>query len=81
MYDGKPILFGKPIDFYVKWSATFLALATVYLTSHDFIPINKYFGLITAVLWGWLGLLWRQPSMWVLNLIMIIMYLTGILSA
>ena len=81
MYEGKPILFGKPIDFYVKWAATVFALLTVYLTSHDYVPINKYFGLFTAILWGWLGLLWRQPSMWILNLIMIVMYLSGILQA
>lgn len=78
MYNGDPILFNKPLDFYVKWAATVLALITVYLTSHDFIPVNKYFGLLTAILWGWLGFLWRQPSMWMLNIIMCILYLSGL---
>lgn len=81
MYQGDTKLFGKHIDFYIKWAATVFALITVYLTSHDFVPINKYFGLLTAFLWGWLGFLWRQPSMWILNIIMSILYLSGIFSA
>jgi hypothetical protein len=81
MYQGKPILFGQAIDFYVKWSATVFALVTVYLTSHDFVPLNKYFGIVTAILWLWLGILWKQPSMWILNIIMLGMYLSGIILA
>lgn len=81
MYQGNYILFGKHIDFYVKWAATVFALITVYLTSHDFVPINKYFGLATAGLWLWLGVLWRQPSMWILNIVMLVMYLSGIILA
>lgn len=81
MNNGDPVLLGKPLDFYVKWSATVFSLVTVYLTSHDFVPLNKYFGLITALLWLWLGILWKQPSMWILNIIMFAMYLSGIILA
>lgn len=81
MYQGDLQLFGKPIDFYIKWAATVFALITVYLTSHDYVPLNKYFGLVTAGLWLWLGILWRQPSMWILNVIMLAMYLSGIILA
>lgn len=69
------------LEFCVKWSATVCALLTVYLTGHDFVPINKYMGVITAVLWLWLGILWKQPSMWILNTIMIALYVSGIWSA
>jgi len=66
------------LEFCVKWGATLLALVTVYLTSHDITPINKYFGLITAILWGWLGVIWKQPSMWLLNMIMSVLYIKGL---
>jgi len=69
----------KSFVFWIKWLATFSALTTVYLTSHDIIPLNKYFGLWTAFLWMILGICWREPSMWVLNVIMMMLYLKGIL--
>lgn len=78
MIDEPPFLFGKPISFYVKWTGTFCALLTVYLTSHDIIPLNKYVGTFTAFIWLWLGVLWKQPSMWILNIIMVALYLKGI---
>jgi len=81
MNNSDPIFLGKSLDFYVKWSATIFALITVYLTSHDFVPLNKYFGIFTAFLWLWLGILWKQPSMWLLNIIMLVMYLSGIILA
>ncbi len=68
------------VEFVVKWSATLFALITVYLTSHDIIPINKYMGILTAFLWMWLGFMWKQPSMWVLNIIMLGLYINGLLS-
>ena len=68
------------VEFVVKWLATVFALITVYLTSHDIIPINKYMGILTAFLWMWLGFMWKQPSMWVLNIIMLFLYINGLLS-
>ena len=68
------------VEFVVKWLATVFALITVYLTSHDMIPINKYMGILTAFLWMWLGFMWKQPSMWVLNIIMLFLYINGLLS-
>jgi hypothetical protein len=66
------------VEFVVKWLATVCALITVYLTSHDIIPINKYMGIVTAFLWMWLGFMWKQPSMWVLNIIMLGLYINGL---
>ena len=68
-------------EFVVKWSATVCALITVYLTSHDFIPYNKYMGIMTAFLWMWLGFMWKQPIMWVLNIIMLGLYISGLFWA
>lgn len=80
MIDEPIFLFNKPLSFYVKWIGTVCALATVYLTSHDIVPLNKYVGTFTAVMWLLLGVLWKQPSMWILNIIMIALYVKGILG-
>ena len=68
----------RGLDFYVKWSATIMALIHVWLISHDIQPWYKYTGVTQAALWLWLGLLWRQPSVIMLNVVMIAMYLKGI---
>ncbi len=70
----------RGLDFYVKWSATIMALVHVWLISHDIQPWYKYTGVTQAALWLWLGLLWRQPSVIMLNVVMITMYLKGILG-
>ena len=70
----------RGLDFYVKWGATIMALVHVWLISHDIQPWYKYTGVTQASLWLWLGLLWRQPSVIMLNVVMIAMYLKGILG-
>jgi hypothetical protein len=70
----------RGIDFYVKWSATIMALVHVWLISHDIQPWYKYTGVVQAGLWLWLGFLWRQPSVILLNVVMIGIYIKGILG-
>jgi hypothetical protein len=70
----------RGLDFYVKWSATVMALVHVWLISHDIQPWYKYTGVLQASLWLWLGFLWRQPSVILLNVVMIVIYLKGIVG-
>ena len=70
----------KPLDFWVKWAATVMALIHVWLISHDVEPWYKYTGVTQAALWLWLGVLWRQPSIILLNVIMILIYIKGIVG-
>lgn len=70
----------KPVDFWVKWSATVMALIHVWFISHDIEPWYKYTGITQAGLWLWLGVLWKQPSIILLNIIMIAIYFKGILG-
>lgn len=69
----------KPLDFYIKWLATFVALTHVVLTAHDIGPYYKFSGLLNASLWILLSFLWREPSLIILNLIMVGIYIHGIL--
>lgn len=70
----------KPVDFWVKWSATVMALVHVWFISHDIEPWYKYTGVTQAGLWLWLGVLWRQPSIIMLNIVMIAIYFKGIIG-
>lgn len=68
----------KQLEFWIKWTASPMALVHVYVTAHDIAPWYKYTGVICALLWLWLGYLWRQPSLMILNVIMVLIYLKGI---
>lgn len=70
----------QPLDFWVKWSATVMALVHVWFISHDIEPWYKYTGITQAGLWLWLGVLWHQPSIILLNIIMIAIYFKGIIG-
>jgi len=67
-------------EFVLKWLAfAFIILATL-LTSFDVNPANKYFFLTGTLLWTWVGLIWRQPSVWALNLFCVIVYILGLID-
>jgi hypothetical protein len=70
----------KPVDFWVKWSATIMALIHVWFISHDIEPWYKYTGITQAGLWLWLGVLWKQPSIIMVNIIIIAIYFKGIVG-
>lgn len=74
------IIRSQPLDFWIKWIAAVLALVHVYVTAHDVYPWYKFSGITTAALWTWLGYLWRQNVLVILNVIMMLIYLKGILG-
>jgi len=73
-------MINKPLVFYVKWTGTFGSLLTVFLTSHDYVPYNKYSGLTTAILWTLSGVLWKEAALVIPNIIIALIYLSGILK-
>jgi hypothetical protein len=68
----------KPLDFWIKWSASALTLVHVYVTAHDIAPYYKFTGIACSILWTILGILWRQPSVYLLNAILVVIYIVGI---
>ena len=70
----------KPLDFWVKWIGTIMALIHVILVSEDVYPYYKFSGLFAAFLWTWLGYLWKEPSVIILNAIMMAIYINGIIK-
>ena len=67
----------RGLDWYVQWSATIMALVHVWFVSHDIEPWYKFTGVLQATLWLWLGILWRQTPIILLNIIMVGIYVKG----
>jgi len=66
------------LEWILKWGATALILIATVATSFDFTPLNKWLFLIGSLCWAWVGYLWRQPSLLVLNSITSAIYIAGI---
>lgn len=67
----------KTLDFYLKWSATAVIVVATLANAFDINPLNKILFLIGCVLWGWVGVMWRQPALWGLNMFCGLLYLVG----
>lgn len=67
------------LDFYLKWLATLAIVLATLANAFDVVPLNKVLFLIGCGLWGWVGVLWRQPSLWGLNAFCGVVYIVGLL--
>jgi hypothetical protein len=66
-------------EFLIKWVSTVLVIIGAYLTAVDITPLNKIVLLISSTGWVITGLLWKQPSLWVLNAYLVIVYAYGLI--
>lgn len=62
----------------IKWVANVVVIAATIATAFDITPTNKVLFLIGCALWTWVGIKWRQPSLWTLNLFCGIVYIIGL---
>lgn len=67
----------KIIEFVLKWASTILILAAALTTSFDITPVNKYLFFAGSFTWTCVGIIWRQPSLWLGNAVLTIIYLLG----
>jgi hypothetical protein len=68
------------LDFYLKWLATFVIVLATLANAFDVVPLNKVLFLIGCGLWAWVGILWRQPALWGLNVFCGVVYIVGLLK-
>ena len=69
----------KTLDFYLKWAATSVIVLATLANAFDIVPLNKILFLLGSVLWAWVGVLWRQPSLWILNVFCGLLYIIGLI--
>lgn len=65
-------------EFFVKWAANVVVIAATVTTAFDITPANKVLFLVGCALWTWVGIAWRQPSLWTLNLFCGVIYIIGL---
>lgn len=58
----KPTTPTGTVDWYVKWTATILAVAGVFLISAEFIQYGQIAYIISAICWVYVGMVWGDRA-------------------
>ena len=67
------------LDWYIKWSASFIILIGMALTSINVTPFNLYFHFVGVVGWLIVGFMWHDRALMVVNSVAAMIFLMGIL--
>ena len=66
------------VEFLLKWTSTVLVIMGAYCTSMDIVPLNKALLFTSSIGWTVTAILWQQPSLWVLNGYLVLVYGYGL---
>ncbi len=71
----------KDITWYVKWTASFFILTAIVIRAADYSHLmDMVLGVIGMGLWAWVGFMWHDRSIIVLNAISAAILAVGILE-
>ena len=69
------------LSWYVKWTASVLILVATCARATGTIPqVDLWFGLFGTMGWFWVGMLWHDRALIVLNAVSLAIYIMGILG-
>ena len=67
------------LSWYVKWISVFLILfATVARSVGTLLQVDMWFGLFGTMGWAWVGYLWHDRALLVLNVVLITLLVLGL---
>jgi len=79
-----PIFYKKKrinITFWIKWISTIGACGCALASSLDMYPLNVWLGCLAGIGWVYIGSLWKEPSIILINVMMTIIYSGGIIKS
>ena len=68
------------LSWYLKWSSSVIIVIAMALTSQDMYPYNMYFQFVGVIGWFFVGTLWHDRALIVLNAVGIVFLGTGIIK-
>ena len=74
------MLTSKQIEFFFEWVSTFILLAGAALTSLNIYPMNVFLSLAGNLGWLVVSLMWRKPSLIVIQLVISFIYVAGLID-
>ena len=77
---GMSMLTKKRIEFLFEWGSTIILLCGAALTSLNIYPANVFFSLAGNLGWLVVSLMWRKPSLIVIQLVISFIYVAGLVD-
>ena len=77
---GMLMLTKKQIEFIFEWSSTIILLCGAALTSLNIYPANVFLSLIGNLGWLVVSIIWRKPSLIVIQLVISVIYVAGLVD-
>jgi hypothetical protein len=74
------MLTSKQIEFIFEWGSTFILLCGAALTSLNVYPMNVFLSLAGNVGWLVVSVMWRKPSLIVIQLVISVIYVAGLID-
>ena len=69
------------LSWYIKWVRSIFIMGGMVLTSSNILyPLNPFLHLVGVIGWCWVGILWHDRSLILLNGIAIAIFIMGILQ-
>ena len=65
-------------EFWFEWTCTVVLILGVALTSFNIYPLNIWISFLGNLGWMILGYMWRKWSLFIVELIIVAIYLVGI---
>ena len=67
------------VSWYVKWISVFLILFATVARSVGTMPqVDMWFGLFGTIGWAWVGYLWHDRALLVLNVVLVTLLVLGL---
>ena len=76
----KKALLQRPVDWYIKWTASIILLTGITLTASNIYPLNLFFDVVGVTGWFIVAMLWNDHALIVINSVSIVILLNGILN-
>lgn len=68
------------LSWYIKWASSMVLILCMASASANLYPWNLYFGMIGVAGWFWVGVLWHDRALIMLNAVSFTIYLIGIIN-
>ena len=68
------------LSWYIKWTGSLFLIVAMMMTSANIFPMNLYVALVGMVAWLFVGILWHDRALIVLNSISLAIYTLGIFN-
>ena len=68
------------LSWYVKWISSLVIIVGMIMSSLNIYPYNLYIHLIGVAGWLWVGFLWHDRALILLNAIAVVIFALGIVN-